>query len=1004
VSRSGDDELAEAKTLSSEDALGVTVASTDGSHDTAPVARVHDVTRGTTVGRYVVLDTIGSGTMGVVVAAIDPTLDRKVAIKLVKPSRDGTTSGRQRLLREAQAMARLQHPNVVTVFEVGTFADQVFLAMEFIAGGTLAGWLAQRHTQREIIDAFIAAGRGLAAAHRAGIVHRDFKPSNVLVATDGRVRVADFGLATAPELISEMSTPTSLDDLAMTSTGAILGTPTYMAPEQHRGEPATARADQFAFAVALYDALYGQVPFEGDAYQAYSTNVLAGRVVEPKRGATVPAWLRKVLLRALAVAPEDRYPDMDAMLAALSHDSVARRKYVALGVAAIAVAAGGAAFALHERASDADLCAAADKPMAAWDDRARTALHLAFSRSTAPDAESSFEHTARELDDRANALRAARRDACEATAVRHEQSVELLDRRFQCLDGRAAVLSQLIDVLSDHPDAATVERAPEAAASHSSLADCADSVALLADRPRPTNPMMQAQVASLEAQVTRADALGDAGRATQAHAVYAALLPEIDRVDYTPLRTRVRLHDALSLMDLTEFAAAITELRQTGELAAAAHDDVALAKAWTLLYGAVGLHQSKIDEARALEPAAAAAVMRAGNTLELHGGLEQSRGAVELAAGNYPAACEHFATAIRELGKAIDPKDPYVVDVMNNYAIALENAGRYDEARQTLDRAIAIRSETVGADHVDMASLHHELGALLDDTSHVDDSLAEFKKAYDIELKAYPRDSPQAAIEQISIGVDLVELGRPAEALTYNEAAVQTFRRHPDDDREMLATGLLDLANAYRELHRSADAIRTYDEALALTIALRGEEHADVADVMTNEAAAYSMAGDHARTAKLLQRALAIRQKVLGPTHPDVAKAFGAIGEEAYARRDYREAIDYMTRAIDMLAKQPGTPLPIMFGLFDERGHCEHGVHRDADAVADLTRAHDGYLAAKLGVPAAQAELGIADVLWDDGKRADAIVAAKSAETELATLSAPDVLATARDWLAKHGR
>jgi eukaryotic-like serine/threonine-protein kinase len=1007
VTRSSNDELAEAKTIDSSSGDGSTDEIAAGrDHDTSPVPRHHEVSRGTTIGRYVVLDTIGSGTMGLVLAAIDPTLDRKVALKLVKPERDGTTMGRQRLLREAQAMARLQHPNVVTVFEVGTFADQVFLAMEYVAGGTLAGWIAQRHSRREIVDAFVAAGRGIAAAHREGIVHRDFKPSNVLVATDGRVRVADFGLATAPEAsiataTSNPAIPASAGDLSMTSTGAILGTPTYMSPEQHRGEPATARADQFAFAVALYEALYGEVPFAGETYNVYADNVLAGRIVDPPRGTNVPADLRKVLVRALALEPNDRYPDMDALLAALSRDPASRRRTIALGAAALAIVAGGGAVVLHERAV-ADPCAAAAAPIAAWSNSARTTLRLAFAASMAPEAESNLSHTAQLFDDRANALRAARRDACEATEVRHEQSVELLDRRVRCLDRRAAELGNLIDVLSDHPDAAMIEKAPEAAAALSSLAPCADRDLLLADQPSPTTPAMSASVASLEAQLARAHALRDAGKIVEARALYAILIPEADRLDFAPLRATARLDDAQVLQELAQYQAQVIELREAGELASVAHDDVAVAKAWIELYGVLAMHLSKVDEARVLEAPAAAAVARAGNGLELHGNLEAARGAVELAAGNYSAACDHLATAMHELGKAIGASHPVVIDVMNNYVIALDHAARYDEARQTIDRAITLRSETVGADHPDMSYLHHQLGTILDDTGEPERSLAEFRKAYDIDLKAYGQDNPHVAIEEVSLSVELLELDRPLDALKYNLAAVKTFRKDPGNDRSMLGTALLDLANVYRLLDRTDDAIRTYDEALALVIDLHGADHVDVADVLNNEALVVAETGDHAHARELWHRALAIREKVLGHMHPEVAKVYGALGFDAYLRHDYGEAVDNLTQGIDVFEKLPGSPLPILFGFYDIRGRAEHAVHRDAAAIADLTRARDGNLKAKLGIPAAQAELGLANVLWDEGNRDGAVAAAKTAESELATLSAPDVLAAARDWLREH--
>jgi len=273
---------------------------------------------GARLGRYVVLGRLGAGGMGVVYAAWDPELDRRVAVKLLH-RRVGGTDGPARMLREAQALARLQHENVLAVHDVGQIDDRVFVATELVPGGTLAAWLAGHPPFREVLRVFEKAGRGLQAAHAAGLVHRDFKPENVLLGPESRVRVVDFGLArtdTSDERTATGSSSGSLLASPLTQVGAIVGTPAYMAPEQHAGDAVGPAADQFAFAVALWEGLYGERPFAGTTVQAVRAEVLAGRIRPAPRG-PVPRRLQGLLARALEVAPERRYPSMEALLAAL---------------------------------------------------------------------------------------------------------------------------------------------------------------------------------------------------------------------------------------------------------------------------------------------------------------------------------------------------------------------------------------------------------------------------------------------------------------------------------------------------------------------------------------------------------------------------------------------------------------------------------------------------------------------------------------------------------------
>jgi serine/threonine protein kinase len=270
---------------------------------------------GEVVDRYRIVSLLGAGAMGHVYRAHDPDLQRDVALKILRRQEAGLE---KRLFREAQALARLDHPHLVTVHDVGACGGVVFVALELVEGVPLSLWMREPgRTLRERIDALLAAGRGLAAAHAAGVVHRDVKPDNVMVEPDGNVEIVDFGLARGIGERDDAREPDASDAFALdlTVTGAILGTPAYMAPEQHAGDPADARSDQFSFAVTCWEAIHGVRPFAGRRHAEIAAAVLAGELREPT--ARVPARLNAALRRALACEPEQRFPDLRALLAAI---------------------------------------------------------------------------------------------------------------------------------------------------------------------------------------------------------------------------------------------------------------------------------------------------------------------------------------------------------------------------------------------------------------------------------------------------------------------------------------------------------------------------------------------------------------------------------------------------------------------------------------------------------------------------------------------------------------
>ncbi|NPC86915.1 protein kinase, partial [Pyxidicoccus fallax] len=461
-----------------QEQVALAASSTPGTPDTDGEDRP-PLAQGATLARYVVLERIGRGAMGEVYAAYDPELDRQVALKLLRPGGQHVEDLRVRLLREAQALARLAHPNVVTVHDVGVCDDRVFLALELVEGATLSEWLKAPRSPREVLRVFHDAGRGLAAAHAAGLVHRDFKPANVLVGQDGRVRVTDFGLARPSNrglrLRSVASPPRAPGAPSpLTRTGALVGTPAYMAPEQQQGHGVDAQSDQFSFCVALHEALYGVRPFEGDSLEELGRAAREGRLRAPEREVKLPARVRRAVLRGLRASPEERFPSMDALLAELEPPRSSRvRAWVASSAAAASLLGLAAGYVVAHR-REARCAQEADKLSTVWSPERRERIRAAFLATGKPYAPSAWEAVSTALDAQASAWRSLRVDACLAS---EEDAPGASWQTAACLDSRLWHLAAVTDVL-EKADAQTVQNAPQMVASMEGLSGCRDAPAL----------------------------------------------------------------------------------------------------------------------------------------------------------------------------------------------------------------------------------------------------------------------------------------------------------------------------------------------------------------------------------------------------------------------------------------------------------------------------------------------------------------------------------------------
>ena len=544
--------------------------------DAVELARIHAAVVGKVFrrdavvrwGKYELRAVIGRGGMGTVHRAFDRELRREVAVKLLHLGADDEHA-RARSEREARTMAQLDHPNVVQVHEHGErpeFPGRLGIVMALAPGVSVDRWLrAASRPWRDVVRVIALAGRGLAAAHARGIVHRDVKPGNIIVetapdgvlpASDGCVRVVDFGVARSgrAEVAGEPAPADAAARGHVTETGALVGTPPFMAPEQLAGEAATAASDQYALCATLHFALHGAVPFDGATLAERRAAILARRFAPIRTGADVPRWLRAVTARGLAANPTDRHPSMAALVAALERPRGWRRRAPGI-VAVAAVAIGAAVTYAATRPPEAAVCdGGVDEVDRAWGAAARARVAAAFAGVDRPADVAQVAAALADLDRYRAAWSAGHRGACTAHQ-RGAESAMLLDRRMRCLRTRLEALRGAVDVLATPP--ATPGLAQVVTSGLPSIAICADRAAVESSEPLP---------GSARDQAWRVEAL-------------AAL-------------DRVRSQDRYGLSD-----PALARARTIAEEAAARGDRVVQAHA-SLAVGRILLQRDELDAAR----------------------------------------------------------------------------------------------------------------------------------------------------------------------------------------------------------------------------------------------------------------------------------------------------------------------------------------------------------------------------------------------------------------------
>ncbi len=834
---------------------------------------------GERVGRYRVLHVLGSGGMGTVYAAQDPKLGRTIAIKVLHDRRGyGRYDSPERaavLLHEAQAMAQFSHPNVVTVHDVGTHDGRVFVAMDWVRGPTLRSWMKGRPWEL-VLRAFLQAGRGLAAVHAAGLVHRDFKPANVMLHPGGRVVVMDFGLArlAAPSSRQGESGPVPTgepsNDDAVSQMGSVQGTPAYMAPEQHLAFDIDGRADQFSYCVSAFEGLYGTRPFHARTVTELLMRVSSAEIVATPRS-KVSKRIRSALVRGLAELPADRWTSMEALLDRLQPRGGATWALWTAGAAATATLA---ALAIPP----ADPCATRSKTVrASWSTERRAEVREALR-----DAPQAARRVTERLDDYVETLANAHDDAC-----RTEVAAPLLDRRTACLQQRTGALRATVDALrgttSDGREGIGGSSALQVVDQLPSVARCVDPEALAHESDLPADPARRVQVQRAYDAVSEAAALKVAGNLEAAQPRAKAALVLARDSGYAPVEAEALVVYGSTQEARGDYAEAAATFESAFYLARANHQDTTALRAAAELVYSVGYRLQQRDSAQTWVRHAEALLVRLDaedpDVNSLNARLVNNVATLDYSDGNYEASAKGFERTAALRAALQGESAPDVAAAYSNLGLALTQLGRLDEALGHHARARASWEASLGLQHPMVAISVHNRALVFERMKRLEDAAAEYEKAIELRTRAQGAEHPGVALSMNNLGHVRQAQGRSLDALLLHQQALKLWHDAYGPEHRRVAEALGGIAEALHSQDRLEEAHRFADRCVSTLEGIVGPKHPDLALALHALALIERDEGDIQSARDNLERARAVFAEASGPASEDVARMDASLAE-----------------------------------------------------------------------------------------------------------------------------